>query len=244
MKKKKNILLTTIAIIIIIAIVVSLIILKNIFTAKEKWNNEFSKIDKNTINYKSDVTVDELKQEMNLTADSDLYEITTEYDGRKTLNVKKDILYKVAFAGIIKQSKPVLNEIDEIYNQNYPQENGIWISEHSKEDFLKLLQGNVNCKYEINEKGFLQINKDNNENENDEKLEKIINSDKKVIIDINNFDYEVDVVTGEIVEYPFKELEELVDIISNNNEKIIVIVKNQSNEFANEEVFEDFLNNI
>lgn len=244
MKKKTKIVFFLIIAIIIIMAIIGIIIIKSNLSQEQEWNNEYSKVDKNEINYKEDTNVNELKEVMGLTADSNLYEITKEYDGRKTLNIKTDILYKVAFAGIIKQSKPTLEEIEVIYSENYPVKDGVWISQQSRDAFLELIKENTNSEYEINDEGYLIIKDNNNQNENDKKLEELINSNKKTIVDINDYDYDVDVVTGEIVEYPFEQLGEIIDIILNNNDKIIVITKNQEQKFNNKEIFEDFLSNI
>lgn len=244
MKKKTKIVFVLIIAIIIIMAIIGIIIVKRNLNQKQEWNNEYSKVNKNEINYKEDANVNELKEVMGLTADSDLYEITEEYDGRKTLNIKTDILYKVVFAGIIKQSKPTLEEIDVIYSENHPVKDGVWVSQQSRDAFLELIKENTNSEYEINDEGYLIIKDNNNQNENDKKLEELINSNKKIIVDINDYDYDVDVVTGEIVEYPFEQLGEISDVISNNNDRIIVILKNKEQKFTEKEILEEFLNNI
>ena len=212
---------------------------------KEEWKNDFSEVDKNEINYKNNTTINELKEEMKIEADSNLYEITQEYDGRKTLSIKTNILYKVAFAGIIKQEKPTLEEIDKIFDENYPQKDGIWVSKQSRDVFIKMINEESSVKYNINDEGYLVIQVDSgSNNEIDNKIKSIFNSNKKIIVDINSYDYEVDVVTGEIVKYPFEQLGDSIDIVSNNSDKIIVITKNQNNKYTNKEILQDFLNNI
>lgn len=247
MNKKMKIILLIIAIIIFIAIV-GIIILKNNSedkSNKEEWKNDFSEVDKNEINYKNNTTINELKEEMKMEADSSLYEITQEYDGRKTLNIKKDILYKVAFAGIIKQDKPILEEIDKIFDDNYPKKDGIWVSEQSRDVFLKMINEESSVKYNINNEGYLIVQQDSeNTSEYDNIIKRIINSNRKIIVDINSYDYEVDVVTGEIVEYPFEQLGDSIDIVPNSNDKIIVLAQNQNKKFTNKEILQNFLNNI
>lgn len=247
MKKRAKIVLLVIAIMLVAAITGIIIILRNNsndLNKEQEWNNKFSEVHKNEISYKENTTVNELKEEIGITADNSLYEIAEEYDGRKILNIKADISYKVAFAGIIKQSKPELNEIDKVFGENYPEKNGIWISNQSRENFLKLIKENTSSEYEVDEDGYLIIKDDSIQNENDKKLKTIINSNKKIIVDINNFDYEVDVVTGEVVEYPFEKLGDIIDIIPNDNEKIIVTTKNEESNFSSREIIENFLSNI
>lgn len=247
MNKKIKIILLIIAIIIFIAIV-GIIILKNNSedkSNKEEWKNDFSEVDKNEINYKNNTTINELKEEMKMEADSSLYEITQEYDGRNTLNIKRDILYKVAFAGIIKQDKPILDEIDKIFGEDYPKKDGIWVSKQSRDAFLKMINEESSVKYYINDEGYLAIQEDNgSNNENDSKIKNIINSNKKIIVDINSYDYEVDVVTGEIVKYPFEQLGDSIDIVPDSNDKIIVLAQNQNKKFTNKEIIQNFLDNI
>ena len=247
MNKRIKIIFLIIAIIIFIAII-GIVILKNNSedkSNKEEWKNDFSEVDKNEINYKNNTTINELKEEMKIEADSNLYEITQEYDGRKTLSIKTNILYKVAFAGIIKQEKPTLEEIDKIFDENYPQKDGIWVSKQSRDVFIKMINEESSVKYNINDEGYLVIQVDSgSNNEIDNKIKSIFNSNKKIIVDINSYDYEVDVVTGEIVKYPFEQLGDSIDIVSNNSDKIIVITKNQNNKYTNKEILQDFLNNI
>lgn len=247
MNKRIKIILLIIAIIIFIAII-GIVILKNNSedkSNKEEWKNDFSEVDKNEINYKNNTTINELKEKMKIEADSNLYEITHEYDGRKTLSIKTNILYKVAFAGIIKQEKPTLEEIDEIFDENYPKKDGIWVSEQSRDVFIKMINEESSVKYNINNEGYLVIQEDSgSNNEIDNKIKSTINSNKKIIVDINSYDYEVDVVKGEIVKYPFEQLGDSTDIVSNDSDKIIVITKNQNNKYTDKELLQDFLNNI
>lgn len=247
MNKRIKIILLIIAIMIFIAII-GIVILKNNSedkSNKEEWKNDFSEVDKNEINYKNNTTINELKEEMKIEADSNLYEITQEYDGRKTLNIKTNILYKVAFAGIIKQEKPTLEEIDKIFDENYPQKDGIWVSKQSRDVFLRMINEESSVKYNINDEGYLVIQVDSgSNNEIDNKIKSTINSNKKIIVDINSYDYEVDVVTGEIVKYPFEQLGDSTDIVSNDSDKIIVITKNQNNKYTYKDILQDFLNNI
>lgn len=230
---------------ILIVISISGIIIMKLNIKKQninvEWNNEFYKVDKNETNYNDNATVEELKENMGMEAESNLYEITEEYDGRKTLNIKANILYKVAFAGIIKKDKPTFEEIDEIFEKNYPDKNGIWVSEQSRDIFLNLIKENSSTEFEINKDGYLVVSDEANSNYAN-KIKEIINSNKKIIVDINSFDYEVDAVTGEIVEYPFQQLGDYLDIITNDNDKIIVLTANKN--INSEEIIKEFVNNI
>lgn len=106
----------------------------------ENWDNQYSEVDKNDINYNNTADVDKLKEQMGLTASSDIYEISEEFDGRKTLNVKPTILYKTAFAGIVNQEKPEIKNLDKVFEEKYPSRNGIWISEKARNNDIKTIK--------------------------------------------------------------------------------------------------------
>lgn len=242
MKNKRIKILLVLGVICFIVITSTIILDKN-NSKDDTWENPYVDINKNEIEYQENISVDELKKETGLQADSKLYEIKNEYDGRKTLSIKADIQYKVAFAGIIKQQKTTIEEADAIFNEKYPTENGIWINEQSRQDFLELIEENTNSEYEINEKGYLIIKSINEQNENDKLIQKIINSNKKVIISINSIYYEVDIVSGEIVEYPFEKLDnfQAYDKIENDADKIIVITSNSNKMLTNKEIFQELI---
>lgn len=248
MKKRKIFITITVILIAILAISIAILKKDNGKTNEEiqdnEWKNDFSDIDKNTENYQEQVDIEALKNDMGLTADDNMYEITEEYDGRKTLNIKPTILYKTAFAGIIKQSKPNLNEIDEIFESKYPKNTGIWISEKSRNLFLEFLNKNTNCTYEINNEGYLKIKESQGQSNTDKEIEKAIKSNKKYIIDISKFDYDVDVVTGEIVEYPFEQLGDMLDVVNSDNDEIIVMSDNSNKEFDDKEILEELISNL
>ncbi len=250
MKKDKKNKVMIIGIIIITIIVIAIIIF---FIAnrkdnkednlEENWENPYTEIDKNEIEYQENTTIDELKEETGLTADSNLYEVNTEYDGRKVLNIKTDIQYKVAFAGIIKGQAPTIEEVDTIIEENHPTENGVWIDKNSRTKFLQLLKGNTNSEYDINEKGYLNIKEKREQNDIDKSLEKLINTNKQIVVTISNIYYEVDSVTGEIVEYPFEQLDnyQAYDQITSGDNTIIVITSNANQTLTNQDILRQWM---
>lgn len=244
-KKKKAITISIISIIAIICLV--LIVLMNRKNNKcemeENWENPYTELNKEEVEYQDNISINEIKEELGMKADNDLYEVNTEYDGRKVLNIKANIQYKVAFAGIIKQKIPQMDEVDKIVNENHPSENGVWIEEQSRDKFLEILKENTNSEYKINENGYLTIENKKQQNDNDKKLEKMIHLNKKIILTINNFYYEVDNVTGEIVEYPFEKLDnyQVYDKITYENNSIIVITTNLNNKLTNKEILEELV---
>ena len=210
----------------------------------ENWDNQYSEVDKNDINYNNTDDVEKLKEQMGLTAPSDIYEISEEFDGRKTLNVKAEILYKTAFVGIVNQEKPEMENLDKVFETKYPTRSGIWISERAREKIVKILNENLQTKYSVDTDGYLNIADNFKQNEKKKKIEQIIKSNKKIILDICDFDYEVDNVSGEIVEYPFSQLGDTIDIVNNNEDKILVISESKIENVSNNDIIENLTDNI
>lgn len=130
---KKNILIVLLLAIVVV-IVIGLIfnnkkensdqnILQNEIKSDEFMNRIVS-TDSNEINA--------IKNEINATGQTDIYQIEEEYDGRKIIQVKPDVQYQVALAGIIKNGIPAEDEINTILEQA-PNSSGMWISESSRE---------------------------------------------------------------------------------------------------------------
>lgn len=187
--------------------------------------------------------INELKEENGFKANNNLYVIDKEYDGREVLNIKKNIQYKVAFAGIAKNERPKLDEINEIYKDNHPLKKGIWIQEKSKEKILELLKENTNSEYSINDEGYLYIEEIIQKNDNDKLLEKAINSNKKIILTISDFYYEVDSISGQIIPYPFEKLDnyQACDKIENEDSVIIIITTNSNGKLTSGEIMKEVL---
>ena len=248
MNKKKIIII----ILIVILLVVAGIIISNIFNKNEEEKNNNTntanlevpnvEIDKNQVDYDEDATVNELKDFTGASGDSDLYEVATEYDGRKVLKIKDNKQYDVAMAGIIKQGKPEFSEIDSL-KEKVPNKSGIWISESSRNNFLDLLEDQTNSRYKINEEGYLEIEDKSSQNDIDKKLEELISSDKQFAIDISGTDYTIDSVTGEIVENPFEQLDsyQAFDYVANDGSYIIVITTNKENALQKSEILNSII---
>lgn len=242
---KKKVFLVISIILIIISIVV--------FAMKKDNNNENANTntDINT-NQNEEVTNDEkmyddkstledLKEEYKITGSDEIYEIETEDDGRKVINVKADINYKVAFCGMIKKSKPTFQELDSVFEKNSPNKSGIWINPNDESKILAYLNNNkyLNSKYKIDENGYLEIEKSNKQSEYDKKLEKIIKGDKQYLINISSVYYMVDTVTGEIVDNPYNELDryQVYDYCKDEDKILIFISENKDKKLNEEEMF-------
>ena len=195
--KKKTIIIVLIFLIIISAIFFMLYNLKS--TGSEDISPlpvDYNESEENNIN-EDKQKIDEIAENLGFTAEDDIYEIATEYDGRETVKIKYSIQYKVALAGSIKRSKPEFSEIDEIIT-NAPKHTGIWILKDSQEEFLNILNNICKAKYNINEEGYLLQEKVAFMNKYDKKIEQMLSDSKLYVFDINSISYLVDEVTGEI----------------------------------------------
>ena len=247
--KKKQIIIG-----IVIMIIVVFIIFLMIKNNNKKYdgngfvaiNNIYTNIDKNQIEYSENTNVEELKQESGKTGDSNIYEVETEYDGRRTLQVKPSIKYKVAFAGMIKNGKPSTSELDDIYSKNILSNNGIWVEKNSREKIKKYLNdtGLFKSKYEINDDGYLKISDNQKINDYDKKIINIINGNKLYILDVNSVCYIVDDITGEILDYNFENMDkyQTYEYFEDNDKMIIFINENKSNQLDDKEIFESIIN--
>lgn len=226
-----------------IILIVLIIIAGNIISKKQnETNNDKEEKQSNT-------TIEELKEEYKYTGSQEIYEIDTELNGRQVIKVKASINYKVAFCGLIKNDKPNFEEIDSLFEKNYPTENGIWIIEKDREKILKYLNNNkyTNCKYEINENGYLQINqKVENVTSYDKKIETLINSEKQYIIAISSICYMIEPVSGEIVDNPYNELDQYqtYEYFTDESKMFISITENKENKMTKEEIFKSIIDLI
>ena len=243
--KNKKVIILVVLLIMFVAI---LVLLFNKRIQKDNNQNNFEQygeqVDKNQIEYQPDVTVEEIKNEIGATGNTDIYEVEQEYDGRNILAVKPSIKYKVAFAGMIKNAKPSMSELDNIMEEKLPHKTGIWVEEKSRDKILEIFNdGNVNSKYLIDDDGYLKIDRKNNQNENDKKIEKIIKDKKQYILDISSVCYIVDDITGEILDYNFENMDkyQTYEYFEDSNKSIVFITENLTNILTNLEIFESII---
>lgn len=233
--KKKIILL----LIIICMVIVTLVIFNKInVTNKKKENEENSDISNNV------EIIENIQKDINSTANTDLFEVVTEYDGKNSIRIKPDIQFNTVLAGIIKKDIPNENEINELI-KNAPTNTGIWINDNSREDFINLLESNNINSFEIDENGYLKKN-NNKDNELSNKVKiinQMVNSDELYIIDMSGKCYIRDDVSGEILEYPFEEMDpyQIAEPYYNDNVIILNISSNKNNYLSNEEILEGIL---
>lgn len=243
--KNKKVIILVVLLIMFVAILV-LLFNKRI----QKDNNQYNfeqygeQVDKNQIEYQPDVTVEEIKNEIGATGNTDIYEVEQEYDGRNILAVKPSIKYKVAFAGMIKNAKPSMSELDNIMEEKLPHKTGIWVEEKSRDKILEIFNdGDVNSKYLIDDEGYLKIDRKNNQNDNDKKIEKIIKGKKQYILDISSVCYIVDDITGEILDYNFENMDkyQTYEYFEDKDKYIVFVTENSNNVLTNLEIFESII---
>lgn len=237
---KKNILIVLLLAIVVV-IVIGLIfnnkkensdqnILQNEIKSDEFMNRIVS-TDSNEINA--------IKNEINATGQTDIYQIEEEYDGRKIIQVKPDVQYQVALAGIIKNGIPAEDEINTILEQA-PNSSGMWISESSREKFMELLNSNNIVDFEITNEGYLKCNKQDNLTEQEEKLKDMAESDKLYVIDVSGKTYQRDYISGEVIEYPFEEMDpyQVLEPYEIENSIILGVTSNKENRLSNKEILD------
>lgn len=246
MKKKILIIIS----VLIILIIVGLIFIGSLNKQFEVYNNIetnniYTELDKNEVQYQENTTVEDLKKQTSITGDDEIYEIQKEYDGRKVLTVKASIKYKVAFAGMIKNSAPKYDELDNVLKQNLPKYAGIWIEKGSRDKLLKLFNDSkfVNSKYYIDEDGYLKISSKNSQTDYDKSIEKVINGDKQFILDLSSVCYIVDEVTGEILDYNFENMDkyQTYEYFEDDEKCIVFINQNTNGQLSDSEIFESIV---
>lgn len=243
--KNKKVIILVVLLIMFVAI---LVLLFNKRIQKDNNQNNFEQygeqVDKNQIEYQPNVTVEEIKNEIGATGNTDIYEVEQEYDGRNILAVKPSIKYKVAFAGMIKNAKPSMSELDNIMEEKLPHKTGIWVEEKSRDKILEIFNdGDVNSKYLIDDDGYLKIDRKNNQNDNDKKIEKIIKGKKQYILDISSVCYIVDDITGEILDYNFENMDkyQTYEYFEDKDKYIVFVTENSNNVLTNLEIFESII---
>lgn len=237
----------------IIISITTIILVGIVFMIVNRWetpNTNENNIPDNTLlsdgtnKYDANI-INEVKKEINATADTEMYQIEEEYDGRKILQIRPNIQFETVLAGIIKQGQPTEEEIPNLLEKK-PTQNGIWIAEQAREQFINQLKENQINNYTINEEGYLKNTEKEEKGEEEEKiLNKAINANKLYIIDIAGTAYIRDEFTGEIVEYPFEKMDpyQVIDTYQNEdqNQIILEITTNQQAKLSKQEILEEIL---
>lgn len=156
---KKKIFISVIAIFILIGFILAIIFNSSNkgdldVSNQQKDNNEI--IENQAGQSEQNDEIERIKETINAKGKTDIYQIETEHDGRKIIQIKPEVQFDVDLAGILKNDKPYENEIEKILKKR-PQEKGIWISEQSREQFMKILENNNLNNFSVNNDGFLKI---------------------------------------------------------------------------------------
>ena len=175
------------------------------------------------------------------------YQANTEKE-QKILNVTPKTEYEIAFSGMVKGSQPEFSEIDSIVEKFHPNRNGIWIKEEDREKILKYLNNNelLKSKYQIDEDGFVKVEEENSKTDIDKKIQNMINGDKQYLFCISSTCYNIDSITGEIVDNPYNELEkyQTYEYFKDNDKMIVFITENQNNVMTENEIFRSIIDLI
>ena len=180
--------------------------------------------------------IEEIKNETGATADTNIYEVETEYDGREVLQVKPEVQIQAVWAGIEKNDSPIDEETNSLWSSK-PTKTGIWISPDSRDTFLTILRDNDITNFNINEEGYL-YKENTSQNDMAKRIEKMINSNIIYIIDISGTCYIRDEMSGELVEYPFEQMDpyQVCEPYYYENTIILEITTNKAGYLTNQEI--------
>lgn len=242
--KKNKILITLIFVIIIIVISGSIIWIckQNNENMNNSLNNIKANLMQNELSTEDSIKeINEIKNQINATANSNMYEVKEEYDGRKIIQINHKIQFKTILAGIIKGDKPEENEINDLI-EKMPTKSGIWITEKSREKMIEVLKENNLNQFEIDEEGYVYT-VENNGNSNYSYLKEKINGENLYIIDFSGRTYIRDEINGNIVENPFEEMDEsqILERYTDKNITLISVIKNENKKFTNQEIFKEII---
>ena len=208
------------------------------FQEENSISNENNILEENTIVEVTSAELENMKNNINATGNTEIYQVEEEKGGRKILQIKPQVQFYVDLAGIIKKSKPKEQDLEKLV-EKAPTDNGIWISSQSRQKFLELLNKNKINNFTITDTGYLK-NNGNIQNDIGKQLEKMINSNKLYIINITGIAYQIDYISGEIVEYPFEEMdpEQILETYQDENNIILEITTNKKQKLTDEEILE------
>ena len=261
MKNNKKIILITAILILIIVITIGIIFRKEepqhvsqegqqekLGTSEEEINGEIEKIEIPIVNEEKqpEESIDEIntiKDNSGKTGDTNLYEVQESYNNTKIVTIKSSVKYKIAFSGIVKNGMPKISEADNILEKNHPKYAGIWVYESDRENLLNMLKETTNSEYKIDKNGYLKIVNKNNQNENDKKIEQVINGERLYTIRISSTCYIVDEVTGEVLDYNFEKMDryQTYEYFEDGDKMIIFMNENTKKQMTQKEIMESVI---
>ena len=106
-----------------------------------------------------------------------------------------------------------------------------------------MLKENTNNEYEITEEGFLKIKKENNSTDIDNSLKEMIQSNKRYIITISGIYYEIDRVTGEILDNFYEDMDPMqaTKSVDNKDDIIIYLTTNTEKRLTTKEILYELI---
>ena len=242
--KKTNSIIIGLVIIVLILFVALIILITN--KDNESVNNivngivlgTTNTIDENTI-VQSPEEIESLKNTISATGNTDIYQVEEDNNGKRYLQIKQDVQFDVDLASIIKNAKPEETEINDLIRK-LPNDNGIWISEQSREAFSNLLKSNNINNFNISNEGYLQINSVSENSDLLNKLINMINSDKLYIINMTGLAYQRDYISGKIVEYPFEDMDpyQVIEPFQKDNKIILEVTSNKMGKLSENEILD------
>lgn len=211
-------------------------------------DNVYTELDKNEIQYQDDTSVGDLKEQTSMSGNDEIYEVQEEYDGRKVLSVKANLKYKVAFAGMITEKIPKLQELDKILEQFLPKYSGVWVDKNSRDKVVELFNGSEksSSKYFVDGDGFLRISDKSLQTDFDKKIESAINGDRQFILSISSVCYIVDDVSGEILDYNFEIMDryQIYEYFEDEDKCIVFVNENSYGQLSDLEMFESIVERL
>ena len=80
----------------------------------------------------------------------------------------------------------------------------------------------------------------NQEQEQEEKLKDMAESDKLYVIDVSGKTYQRDYISGEVIEYPFEEMDpyQVLEPYEIENSIILGVTSNKENRLSNKEILD------
>ena len=207
-------------------------------------NSHQAVINQNLSNRYIDSTIDMLRR-ISVPANIRTMAINTQQPS-DVLEISQEEQYNTTLAGIIKQDKPQKDEVEKLVSQKL-NDNGIWISENSRETFTTLINSYTNQEYQVNDEGYLEIaHVSENKNNYDIAIETAINSEKQYTIDMSGKYYLVDHMTGLIESNLFEGMDpyQVYEYVEAENKKIILLTSNKQNELTDDEIIEGLVDTL
>ena len=102
---------------------------------------------------------------------------------------------------------------------------------------------NLTREYEITKQGYLEIESENKSNYIDSEIKEMIENDKKYILAISGIYYEADVVTGEILDNFYEDMDpyQATKTVGNNEDTIIFLSPNSQKMLSEEDILQELI---